>query len=238
MRAARIVLVLILLFTMTSTAQAQLMPRRRVAVRVGNMMADFGAKVTVDALNEGFKQATNELGDILDLELSIQIYAQSQLAPRANQPIKGVSGKDRPRQDCLGLLLAETAQLAARLEEEQFAPPRLEKMVLDYQGIAAVKTSDGNVKEGEWSSRKIESGGRSVTVLQRHQPRDAASMSPKGVHCSFAFLTTKEGQEVRKTIDFDLVLDKLKTEGPVPATPWNVKNVEYGRPSPVEGGRQ
>jgi hypothetical protein len=48
MRAARMVLVLILLSAMTSAAEAQLLPRRRVAVRVGEMMADFGARMTME----------------------------------------------------------------------------------------------------------------------------------------------------------------------------------------------
>jgi len=189
------------------------------------MMADFGARVTVEALNEGLQQATDELGDVLDLQLSLQLYAQSQLGPRANQPIKGSAGKERPRQDCLGLLLAETGRLAERLEEEKFSTPMLEKMVLDYHGIAALKSAAG----GEWSSRKIESRGRSVTMVERHQPRDAASKLPKSVHCSFVFLTTKESQEVHKTVDFDLQLDSQKTAGPRPVSPWKVKNVEYDR---------
>jgi hypothetical protein len=228
MRAARMVLVLILLAAMTSVAEAQLLPRRRVAVRVGEMMADFGARVTMDGMKEGLNQARDEMGDVLDLELSLQLFAQIQMAPRAKQPIKSGAKQERPRQDCLGLLLAETARFAAPLEEEKFSPPVLEKMVLDYAGIALAKPAAGDMKDGEWSSRKIEAGGRSVTCIERHRPLEPGSKSARSVHCSFVFLTSKEGQEVRKTVDFDLVLDKEKKEGP-PVSPWKVKNVQYDK---------
>lgn len=135
MRAARLVLVLILLSAMTRAGEAQLLPGRRVAVRVGNRMAEFGARVTMEAMDEGLKQAKDELGDALDLQLSVELYAQIQMSPQARLPLKRGTEQDRPRQDCLSLLLAETARLAARLEEEKFSPPVLEKMVLDYQGI-------------------------------------------------------------------------------------------------------
>jgi hypothetical protein len=225
MRAARLLLVLILLAAMTSSAEAQVLPRRRVAVRVGNMMADFGGRVTMEAMNQGLNQARDELGDALDLRLSLATYAQIQMVPRANQPIKGGTKDDRPRQDCLGLLLAETARLATRLDEEKFAPPVLEKMVLDYEGIPSLKPAAGDVKEGQWSSRKIDAGERSVTCVERHRPLEPGSTSPRSVHCSFVFLTSKEGQEFRKTVAFDLVLDKEKKEGP-PVSPWKVKNVQ------------
>ncbi|MFN0018562.1 MAG: hypothetical protein ACKVP0_09900 [Pirellulaceae bacterium] len=231
MRADRLVLVLMLLSAMTSAAEAQLLPRRRVAVRVGEMVADFGARVTMEGMKEGLNQATDELGDVLDLRLSLAIYAQIQMAPRANQPFKNGVKEDRPRQDCLGLLLAETARLAARLEEEKLSPPVLEKMVLDYHGIGFVTSAAGDVKEDEWSSRQIEAGGRSVTCVERHQPLDPGSKSPRSVHCSFVFLTKKEGQEFRKTVDFDLYLEKEKREGP-PVSPWKVKNLEYDKTVP------
>ena len=245
MRVARLVLVLIL----TSATEAQLLPRRRVAVRVGNMMADSGAKVTVEALNEGLKQAKDELGDVLDLQLSLELYAQIQIGPQARLHQKSGTGQDRPRQDCLGLLLAETARLAARLQEEKFSPPVLEKMVLDYQGIGPAGPAAG-AAPGSWSSRQSVlggpfakgdedlSGGRSVTCLERHQPLDPSGKSPKSVHLSLVFLTRKESQEVRKTVDFDLQLDRQKTAEPMPASPWKVKNVEYDRPAVADEGRQ
>ena len=170
------------------------------------------------------------MGDVLDLELSLQLFAQIQMAPRANQPLKSGTKEDRPTQDCLGLLLAETARLTAKLGEEKFSPPVLEKMVLDYQGIAFARPAAGDVKEGPWSSRQIEAGGRSVTCIQRHRPQDPSSKSPRCVHCTFVFLTSKEGQEVRKTVDFDLCLEKEKREGP-PVSPWKVRNVQYDRPA-------
>jgi hypothetical protein len=171
----------------------------------------------------------DELGDVLDLELSLKLYAQIQMTPRANQSITGGTKEARPRQDCLGLLLAETARLAARLEEEKLSPPVLEKMVLDYQGIGRVKTGEGDVPDGEWSTRQITTGGRTVTRVERHQPLDPSGKSPKCVHCSFVFLTSKESQEVRKTVDFDLCLEKQTTATPVPVSPWKVKNVQYDR---------
>ena len=45
MPATRMVLVVMLLSAMTSVAEAQLLPCPRVAVRVGQMMADFGGRV-------------------------------------------------------------------------------------------------------------------------------------------------------------------------------------------------
>ena len=242
MRAARMVLALILLAAMTSAAEAQLLPRRRVAVRVGEMMADFGARMTMEGMKEGLNQATRELGDALDLQLSLQLYAQIQMAPQARLHQKSGTGQDRPKQDCLGLLLAETARLAARLEEEKFSPPVLEKMVLDYEGIPPLKPTAG-VDPGSWSSRQIVLGGpfekgdpskdlserRSVTCLERHRPLDPGGKSPKSVHCSFVFLTSKDDEEFRKTVDLDLYLDKQKTAGPTPASPWKVKNVQYDR---------
>jgi hypothetical protein len=239
MSTARISLILILLAAMTSAAEAQLLPRRRVAVRMGNMMADFGARVTMEAMNEGLRQGMDEMGDVLDLELSLKLYAQIQMAPRANQPIKGGTKEARPRQDCLGLLLAETARLAEKLEEEKFSPPVLEKMVLDYQGIGRVKTGVENVPDGEWSTRQISEGGRTVARVERHQPLDPSGKSPKCVHCSFVFLTSKESQEVRRSVDFDLCLEKQTTAAPVPVSPWKVKNVQYDKPSmePKESGR-
>jgi len=242
MRATRLVLVLILLSAMTRSGEAQLLPRRRVAVRVGEMMADFGARVTMEGMKEGLNQATRELGDVLDLQLSLELYAQIQMGPQAKLHMKGGAEQDRPRHDSLSLLLAETARLAARLQEEKFSPPVLETMVLDYQGIASVKPTTGDVP-GSWSSRQIFLGGpfakgedlsgrRSVTCLERHQPLDPSGKSPKSVHCSFVFLTRKESQEVQKTVDFDLQLDKQQTAGPRPASPWKVKNVEYDRPVP------
>ena len=71
-----------------------------------------------------------------------------------------------------------------------------------------------------------------MTYLERHQPLDPSSKSPKCVHLSLVFLAKKESQEVQKTVDFDLVLDKQKTAGPRPASPWKVKNVEYDRVVP------
>jgi len=69
-----------------------------------------------------------------------------------------------------------------------------------------------------------------VTCLERHQPPDPSGKSPKSVHCSFVFLTSKDSEEFRKTVDFDLQLGKQKPAGPRPASPWKVKNVEYDRP--------
>ena len=158
MHATRMVLVLILLAAMTSAAEAQLLPRRRVAVRVGNLMADFGARMTMEGMKEGLNQAKDEMGDVLDLQLSLELYAQIQMGPQARLHMKRGTEQDRPRQDSLSLLLAETARLAARLEEEKFSPPVLEKMVLDYQGIASVKPAAGEVP-GSWSSRQIYLGG-------------------------------------------------------------------------------
>jgi hypothetical protein len=167
------------------------------------------------------------------------------MGSQARLHLKKGDEQDRPRQDSLGLLLAETARLAARLEEEKFSPPVLEKMVLDYEGIASVKATAGDAP-GSWSSRQIFLGGpfekenppkdlagrRSVTCIWRHLPLDPASKSPKSVHCPLVFLTKKESQEVRKTVDFDLQLDQQKTAVPRPASPWKVKNVEYDRPVP------
>ncbi len=65
MRAARMVLVLMLLAAVTSAAEAQLLPRRRVAVRVGEVMADFGGRLTMEAMNQGLNQAPDELGEDL-----------------------------------------------------------------------------------------------------------------------------------------------------------------------------
>ena len=128
-------------------------------------------------------------------------------------------------------------------------------MVLDYEGIAPLKPAAGDGKDGEWSSRQIYLGGtfgkgdpskdrsedlsnrRSVTCVERHRPQDPASKSPNSVHCSFVFLTKREGQEVRKTVDFDLVLDKEKKAGP-PTSPWKVKNVQYDKPAVADEGRQ
>jgi hypothetical protein len=45
-------------------------------------------------------------------------------------------------------------------------------------------------------------------LQQRHHPLEPGGKSPKSVHRSFVFLTTKESQEVRKAVGFDLQLDK------------------------------
>ena len=76
-----------------------------------------------------------------------------------------------------------------------------------------------------------------MICVERHQSLDPGSKSPRSVHCSFVFLTSKEGQEVRKTVDFDLCLDKEKKVGP-PVSPWRVKDVQYDRATPTVENRQ
>jgi len=215
------VLVLMLLVAMTSTVQAQVLHRRRVGHAVATRIAEFGANVTMEALNQGMNKAFDELGDVLVLQLAFQFYAQIEMDPQARQQFAGGAKSDSPNQSCVCMLLAESDRLTDRLKEEEFSPPVLEKMYLEYSGIDSTQAA----RNSGWSSRKLYAGEPpkkgedvsnrpSVTLVERYLPKDPRSKSPQSVHCSLVFQTRK-GQEFHKTVDFDIVLDTAKICLPV-----------------------
>ena len=87
MYATRIILVLVLLGTDASIGFSQLLPRRRQATwkaiepEVRRRAEDFAAKAIADAVTKAFAEIGSELGPYLDLQISLQIFAESQMDP-------------------------------------------------------------------------------------------------------------------------------------------------------------
>lgn len=242
MRPAKIGLVVILLAAVASEARGQVLPRRRVGAALGNRIAEFGAQVTFDALNQGINKAFDELGDVLVLQLALQLYAQIEMDPAAKARFTSGPRPESAQGSYTCFFLDESAQRAQRLKEEDegYSPPVLEAIYLDHQGIDSTKAAG---KGTPWTSRPIylnenakkgkasqdNTKGPSVKWVERHQPADPRSKSPPNVHGTLVYRTTKAGEEIRKTVDFDYAREQNQ-EGSRSA--WKIKNVQYDQSVP------
>jgi hypothetical protein len=242
MRAASIGLVVILMAAMVGEAQAQVLPRRRVGVALGNRIAEFGAQVTVDALGQGISKAFDELGDVLVLQLALQLYAQIEMDPAAKARFTSGRRPESAQGSCVCFFLDESDKLAQRLKGEDFSLPVLEAIYLDHRGIDSTKAAG---KGTPWTSRPIylaenakkgeaaqdNTTGPSVKWVERHQLKDPRDKSPPNVHGTLVYRTIKAGQEMRKTVDFDYSR-KQNQDGSLSAE-WKLQNVQYDLPLPA-----
>jgi hypothetical protein len=248
---------MILLGTMTPTGFSQLLPRRRVNRAMDSTLKQimekeaipWATKVIADEIGKAVEQWLDENGHFLDLDASIQLFAESEMDAQVKTRIDSLS--DRASREWLkelldkgsaSVFLSETAKFASKLRNQQFSLPVLEKIYLEYENDGGHPLRDNVGKESGFASRQVFMGDflerkklpnerrdrRALTCFEKHRPKDPKNKIPLIVHCSFVFNTQRDSEGFAKTLSFDLYLEHLKkVEGAKIAYPWKVKNVQY-----------
>jgi hypothetical protein len=153
-------------------------------------------------------------------------------------PLPGAKPLDRSLKDVLTKgaakqFLSVTDKFAEKLKEEKYSRPVLATMYFEVEEDD-LRSFLGDTKHGEISSNTIfkRDGdkfdqNRTISSFYSLRKKDTKQTNPFMAHCSFVFVTVKEGKGALKTLSFDIYLEDLKSEkGKFLGYSWKIKDVQ------------
>ena len=204
------------------------------------------ARWVAEAVAEALKSVDWSVFDrlyMIDLGLSANLFAHIEMGGKLNDNHDSDDYKLAKQLMASGsarAFFAEKAKFTEKLRAEKFSDPALATInleIVDDDPSVSKRTASQPETElrqvklfrtSDWREdppTKVAPDTPSVLVITNHRAKDAKEAIPVLVHCSFAFMSMKDGKTSTKTLYFELYLEKLEAEDG--GYPWKVRNVEY-----------